>query len=64
MSEFIIFLSSCSYSNNIFLEGENNMQSDLQIAQAIKLTPITKIAADIGINEDELEQYGHYKAKI
>ena len=40
------------------------MQSDLQIAQAIKLTPITKIAADIGINEDELEQYGHYKAKI
>ena len=33
------------------------MQSDLQIAQSIKLAPITKIADDIGINEDELEQY-------
>lgn len=40
------------------------MKSDIQIAQAAKLKPITEIAREIGINEDELELYGKYKAKI
>ena len=38
-------------------------KSDLEIAQEAKLVPITKIASDLGIG-DEIEQYGHYKAKI
>lgn len=38
--------------------------SDLEIAQAAKLKPITEIARQIGIEEDELELYGKYKAKI
>jgi len=37
---------------------------DLEIAQAAKLKPITEIARQIGINDDELELYGKYKAKI
>lgn len=37
---------------------------DLEIAQAAKLKPITEIARQIGIKEDELELYGKYKAKI
>ena len=40
------------------------MKSDIEIAQAAKLRPITEIAKQIGINEDELELYGKYKAKI
>ena len=40
------------------------MKSDIEIAQAAKLRPITEIAKEIGINEDELELYGKYKAKI
>jgi len=40
------------------------MKSDIEIAQAAKLKPITEIAREIGINEDELELYGKYKAKI
>lgn len=40
------------------------MLSDLKIAQAAKLKPITKIAAEIGLTEDEIELYGNYKAKI
>lgn len=40
------------------------MPTDIQIAQAAKLEPITKIAADIGIPEDSLELYGKYKAKV
>jgi len=40
------------------------MKSDIEIAQAAKLKPITEIAKQIGINEDELELYGKYKAKI
>lgn len=40
------------------------MLSDLEIAQSIKLTPITKIAESIGIKKGDLELYGDYKAKI
>ena len=38
-------------------------KSDLEIAQAADLQPIVEIARDLGI-EDQIEQYGHYKAKI
>jgi len=45
-------------------ETELCMASDLEIAQSIKLTPITDIASSIGITGNELEPYGNYKAKI
>ena len=38
--------------------------SDIEIAQAASPEPITKIAAKLGIHEDDLECYGKYKAKI
>jgi len=38
--------------------------SDLEIAQAAKMKPITEIAAALGIAEDYLELYGKYKAKV
>ena len=38
--------------------------TDIEIARATKLEPITQIADKLGIKEDELEQYGKYKAKI
>ncbi len=38
--------------------------SDLDIAQAAKMKPITEIARDLGILEDELELYGKWKAKV
>ena len=37
---------------------------DIEIARNTKLEKISKIAENIGINEEELEQYGKYKAKI
>ena len=40
------------------------MLSSLEIAQAAKLRPIADVAADVGIEPDELEQYGRYKAKV
>ncbi len=40
------------------------MLSDIQIANQIKLKPITKVAEDLKIQEDEIELYGNYKAKI
>lgn len=40
------------------------MKTDVQIAQEAKLKPITEIANELGISEEELEQYGRYKAKI
>jgi formate--tetrahydrofolate ligase len=38
--------------------------SDIAIAQAAKLRPILDVARDLGLNEDELELYGRYKAKV
>ena len=38
--------------------------TDIEIARATKLNSITQIADKLGIKEDELEQYGKYKAKI
>jgi formate--tetrahydrofolate ligase len=40
------------------------MLSDLEIAQRAKLKPIREIAAALALEEDELEPYGKYKAKI
>ena len=40
------------------------MLSDIQIAQQAVLKPITKIAQELGIEEEELEPYGRYKAKV
>ncbi len=38
--------------------------SDLEIAQAAKLKPITEIASMLGVTGDELEPYGKYMGKI
>ena len=38
--------------------------SDIEIAQAAKLKPINDIAASLGIQPNEVENYGKYKAKI
>ena len=40
------------------------MKSDIEIAQESQLMPIRDVAASIGIDEDSLELYGKYKAKI
>ncbi len=40
------------------------MKSDLAIAQEAKLKPIIRIAAEAGINEEELEPFGKWKAKV
>lgn len=40
------------------------MQTDIEISRCASMQKITKIAKKIGINEDELELYGNYKAKI
>lgn len=40
------------------------MLTDIEIAQKAHLKKIKDIAADLDISEEELEPYGHYKAKI
>ena len=40
------------------------MKTDIQIAQEAELLPITEVAAKLGIEEDELELYGKYKAML
>jgi formate--tetrahydrofolate ligase len=38
--------------------------TDIAIAQAAKLRPVADIAADLGLDGDEIELYGKYKAKV
>ncbi len=40
------------------------MLSDIEIAQSAKMKYINEIAESIGIEYDDLEPYGHYKAKV
>lgn len=40
------------------------MKTDIEIAEEATLQPITAIAAELGVAEDHVEQYGKYKAKI
>lgn len=40
------------------------IKTDLQIAREAKIRPIAEIAAKLGIDADELELYGKYKAKL
>ncbi|HHW07858.1 MAG TPA: formate--tetrahydrofolate ligase [Clostridia bacterium] len=40
------------------------MPSDIEIAQQAKMKPVAEIAAQLGIQEDEIELYGKYKAKV
>lgn len=40
------------------------MLTDVEIAQSAVMEPIQEIAKKVGLNEDDLELYGKYKAKI
>ena len=40
------------------------MPSDIEIAQKAKMLRVTEVAARLGIPEEHLEPYGHYKAKV
>ena len=46
-------------------ERNNNMPlSDIEIAQQAKMQRATEVAQKLGIPEEHLEPYGHYKAKV
>src|SRR5262245_24355325 len=46
-------------------QQESRMPSDIEIAQKANMQRISKVALDkLGISEDHLEPYGHYKAKV
>ena len=40
------------------------MKTDIEIAQEAVMEPIVKVAAQLGVTEDDLELYGKYKAKL
>ncbi|WP_058260499.1 formate--tetrahydrofolate ligase [Fenollaria timonensis] len=40
------------------------MKTDVQIAQEAKMKDITEIAEHLNIDDEDLIQYGHYKAKV
>lgn len=40
------------------------MKTDIEIARECKMKKISEIAAELGIDEDCVEYYGKYKAKI
>ncbi|RVU98541.1 formate--tetrahydrofolate ligase [Coriobacteriales bacterium OH1046] len=40
------------------------IKSDIEIAQAATMLPISEVAAKVGLSDDMLEHYGKYKAKV
>lgn len=43
---------------------DDEMKTDIEIAQSVQMKPISEIAAAAGIDEAYIEPYGRYKAKI
>jgi len=39
-------------------------KSDIEIAQESTMLPIEEVAAKLGVGQETLEPYGHYKAKL
>lgn len=46
------------------MKGAVKLKSDIQIAQEATMQPIVDIAAKLGVEEEDLELYGRYKAKL
>lgn len=44
--------------------GEVFMLTDIEIAQGCKMKKIYEVSKDLGISDDDIEPYGHYKAKL
>ena len=40
------------------------MKTDIEIARSVEMRKITDIAESIGINKEDIEQYGHYMTKV
>ena len=40
------------------------MKTDIEIAQSTEMTPIARIAEELGLSEEDYSPYGRYKAKI
>lgn len=40
------------------------MKTDIEIARSVKMKPVTEVARQLGIDPDDLELYGKYKAKV
>lgn len=58
------FFEEYSLTNIHKLKEEQNVKTDIQIAQETVMKPIAEIAEAAGIKEQYMEQYGRYKAKI
>lgn len=64
---FVVTITVDTITVNTQIEkimGGARMLSDIEIAQQNVMEPITTIADNCGIKPEELEQYGHYKAKV
>ncbi|MBN1264380.1 MAG: formate--tetrahydrofolate ligase [Anaerolineales bacterium] len=46
------------------LKTRRPVPSDIEIAQEAEISPILEVAAKMGLNEDDLDLYGKYKAKV
>jgi formate--tetrahydrofolate ligase len=46
------------------MSPQRQLPPDIEIARKAKLLPIQEIAAKLNIDDDDLERYGRYKAKI
>ena len=63
-------MSSCWRKYNFRRQAEyrervnNAMKTDIQIAQEAVMRPIEEVAQYLGMNPEELELYGKYKAKL
>jgi len=47
-----------------YINQHSSKMTDIDIARKAKIKPINEITKQLGVNEDQIEPYGHYKAKL
>jgi methylenetetrahydrofolate dehydrogenase (NADP+)/methenyltetrahydrofolate cyclohydrolase/formyltetrahydrofolate synthetase len=50
--------------NAIILDAKSPVPADIDVAHSVKLKPITVVARECGILDEELEPFGSTKAKV
>lgn len=56
--------SSFNYYKIEYNVSGDTMKSDIEIANSIEMEPISEVAKKLGLNSNDYEMYGKYKAKL
>lgn len=59
-----VHVVGAAFSRSMGYQGESSMKTDVEIANAAVAKPISEVASQLGLSEEDLHLYGHDVAKV